>query len=390
MSRSSRSSAPWTNRATHFLRSCARARLTYVTGDTISDIPSGDKVGSGAYADLLASLVPGKNAAQRAALGRKGVSIGRLARTFGLQHLHAHFASDAATAALVASDVAGMPFSFTAHARDIFHCYVSRDVDDHARRLKIAAAAFVTTVSDFNRAYLQSLTGGRGGSNIIRLYNGIDLARFAPGRDGRRNRRSILSVGRLVEKKGLGDLVAACGILRERGVDFSCDIVGDGPLRGALETQITAAGLDAHVALRGALPHHEVREHMHGSGMMVLPCVVSSSGDQDGLPTVLLEALGIGLPAISTRIAGVPEIILDNVTGLLTEPAAPHGIAAAISRLLDDPALADRLATDGREHALRHFDLRTNVAALHQLFIRAGTVSSQHTEAPDAYRLSVS
>lgn len=315
---------------------------------------------------LLAALVPGKEPEDRAALWRKALAIASLARERGLQHLHAHFASDAASAALLAGRRARLPFSFTAHARDIYHCYVSREVDDDARRLKVRSAQFVATVSEYNREYLERMTQGRGW--IVRLYNGIDLARFAPDGGPPGASRTLLCVGRLVEKKGIGDLIEACRLLALRGERVECDIVGDGPLRDELAKRIADAGLADAVRLHGALPQEAVLALMRRAGAMVLPCVVSASGDQDGLPTVLLEALAAGLPAISTRVAGIPEIIEHERSGLLVEPGAPAQLADAIARLIASPALSAQLAAGGRERAEQLFDLGRNVSSLRQLF----------------------
>jgi glycosyltransferase involved in cell wall biosynthesis len=372
----------------HELLGELRARVTYVAEPaTMTGVPV--SVGQRRVA-RFAQLMPGKSAAEADLLEAKARAIADLAVERGLHHLHAHFASDATTAALIASEAGRLPFSFTAHARDIFHCYVSPEVDDAARRLKISAARFVVTVSDFNKLHLDGLGARSGTSNVVRLYNGIDLGRFAPGARPRRLPGSILSVGRLVEKKGLDDLVEACRLLRDRGVEFRCEIVGDGPLRGALEAQLAAARLEDRVVLAGARTHEQVCEMMQRASVFVLPCVVSASGDRDGLPTVLLEALASGLPAISTRVAGIPEIIRHERTGLLVEPCAPEALAAAIQHLLGDSRLAARLATQGRQHAQLNFDLRSNVAALIRLFKEGLPRGRPHVKRKEnAHRLPV-
>ena len=350
----------------HVLLENLRAKVTYLAdAAALARLP----VRAGHLdAGEIARLMPGKKVSDADLLVAKAGAIAHLAMERGLHHLHAHFASDATTVALIASRISGVPFSFTAHARDIFHCYVSPEIDDAARRLKIREARFVATVSDFNKHHLDSLAARTGASNVVRLYNGIDLARFAPANRPQRLAGSILSVGRLVEKKGHDDLVKACRLLRDRDVDFRCEIVGDGPLRGALEAQIAAHALEDRIVLLGARTHEHVRDMMQRAAAFVLPCVVSASGDRDGLPTVLLEALASGLPAISTRVAGIPEIIRHERTGLLVEPSAPAALADAMEHLLNDRLLSARLAAGGRQHALRHFDLAANVAALARLF----------------------
>jgi glycosyltransferase involved in cell wall biosynthesis len=357
------------------------ATIHYLTSSLPAD-PCGE--------DAFEALWRGKPVEKARKLRRQAARISGIAASAGLDHLHAHFASDAATAALIAGELSGVPVSFTAHARDIYHTYVSPEVDDAVRRAKLEMAGFVVTVSDYNARYLHELSGGR--ARIQRIYNGIDTTTFEPDAGIARERDLILSVGRLVEKKGLDDLVTACARLRDQDVAFRCRIVGEGPLRGALEARIETLGLAAHVRLLGALPQHEVRAMMHRARLMVLPCVVSSSGDRDGLPTVLLESLAVGLPAVSTSVSGVPEIIDDGTTGLLVEPSDCEGLASAMRRLLDDDGLAGALSRAGRRKALAAFDLSTNVNVLKNLMhthagIGAGLNDNRGTV--HAHRLSI-
>lgn len=348
----------------HPLLTQLRAKVTYLAVETdIGTAASQDLV------DLVAGLSPAKPD-HWPALGEKSVTLARLAVASRLQHLHAHFASDATTVAMAAAQVARVPFSFTAHARDIYHCYVTPEVDDGARRMKIGAAAFVTTVSEFNRRHLCRIAASAHTRKIVRLYNGIDLRKFKPAHTQPPSNRTILFVGRLVAKKGVSDLIEACRILKERDVPFDCEIIGDGPLRDALTEQIRTSGLAARVALRGALPQDLVLEAMLGARVLALPCIVAGSGDQDGLPTVLLEALAAGLPSISTAVAGIPEIIDHGVTGLLVEPSSPAMLADAIREILENDALAMRIATAGRKKAMSTFEITANIADLRQQFER--------------------
>jgi glycosyltransferase involved in cell wall biosynthesis len=286
------------------------------------------------------------------------LSLAMLAQSTGVSHLHAHFGSNATTAALLASRISGIAYSFTAHARDIFHTYVSADADAAMRRRKIAEAQFVATVSDHNRHHLIELAGRRAAHRIHRVYNGVDLARFRPNPDIPRDQGLLLSIGRLIEKKGFVDLLEACRILRDRGIPFRCLIVGDGPLRNVLQQKINDWGLASVIQLLGWLPQEQVIGLMRRAAVHVLACVVAESGDRDGLPTVLLEALAIGLPCVSTTLAGIPEIIDDNVSGLLVPPRSPRELADAIARLLQDPELQTRFARLGHAKAKRDFAAR--------------------------------
>lgn len=269
--------------------------------------------------------------------------------------LHAHFASSATRVAVYVHRMIGLPYSFTAHAKDIFH----DEVNPESLRAKMRDARFVVTVSDFNRAYLQDLLDGSPG-DVRRLYNGIDLRTFAPDPVVRREPGLILGVGRLVEKKGFEDLIRACAWLREGQVDFRCEIIGTGERRDALQALIAELGLTGHVALVGPRSQDQVLAAYRRATVFALPCIVGRDGNRDGLPTVLLEAMAAGLPVVSTRLVGVPEIVDDGVDGLLVEPGDSAALAASLARLLLDDELRDRLAHAGRSKAMQRFDIRRN------------------------------
>ncbi len=310
---------------------------------------------------------PGKRFAQCQTLQMQAAALACAAQARGVQHLHAHFASDAATVAMLASRLSGIGFSFTAHAKDIYHSYSHPQWDRAFLRDKLRAARFVVTVSDYNRDHLQALAGP-GRATVHRLYNGVDLQRLAFHVEPREP-ALILAVGRLVEKKGFRYLIEACARLQAEGLDFRCEVIGDGPERADLAARIAAHGLAERITLRGALPQEMVLERLRRAALFVLPCVVTASGDRDGLPTVLLEAMALGTPAVSTRVAGIPEIIDDGVTGRLVPPADPAALARALGDLLCMPAAARlRLARQARRKAERLFDLHANVRALNALF----------------------
>ncbi len=320
--------------------------------------------------DGLEGLVAGKTERARERIAHWSAALAELWGSEGIDCLHAHFGSDATTVALLAGRRIARPVSFTAHARDIFKHYATEDEDRLARRSKMALADAVVTVSDFNKSYLAAMAGPSSAGKIERIYNGIDLAAIRPGPAAKREQGLILAVGRLIEKKGFGDLIAACAVLRSGGVDFRCEIVGEGPLRESLEAQVRACGLEDDVSFVGAVPPAEVLRHMRRASVFALPCVVAADGDRDGLPTVLLEALASGLPAVTTRVAGTPEIITDGITGRIVDPADPARLAEALASLLMQPDLAGRCGHQGRAKAERDFDITTNVGALHDLFTR--------------------
>lgn len=301
-----------------------------------------------------------------------------------VEQLHAHFASSSASVAMLASLFTGIPFSFTAHAKDIY----LKSIDRNLLHDKLALANFVVTVSDFNRNYLSGLIqdsklppvlNWRRRDNpdtnypasIRRLYNGIDLLTFRPrpGLVGEDQKTPlILSVGRLVEKKGFEDLIHACGILHDQGLNFRCEIIGKGPLEPVLKELIARLGLNKTIFLAGPKPQDEIVSIYSRATVFALPCVIGDDGNRDGLPTVLLEAMATGIPVVSTYVTGIPEIIDNGSTGILIPEHDPIALAEAVGRLIQDEGLSKQMSRMAIEKVNREFDLRTNVAVLHQWF----------------------
>jgi colanic acid/amylovoran biosynthesis glycosyltransferase len=173
-----------------------------------------------------------------------------------------------------------------------------------------------------------------------------------------------------VEKKGFGILVDACALLRDRGLGFDCWIIGDGPLLGALQAQIAAFGLAGQVTLAGPMPQERLADELGTAAIATLPCVITPDGDRDGLPTVLLEAMGKGVPVVTTTVTGGPEIVAEGETGLLCPPGDPVALADALERLLRNPYRARAMGAAGRLRAERLFDLTTNVSQLARHFAK--------------------
>ena len=292
----------------------------------------------------------------------QGLELARLVRAEGLTHLHAHFGSVATTVARLASLLTGVPYSFTAHAKDIFH--ESVEPADLAR--KLADAAAVVTVSDYNLEFLRT-TYGTAADSVTRVYNGLDLPRF-PYSSPERRPPVVAAVGRLVEKKGFGDLIEAVALLVDAGGELQLDLVGTGPLEGELCTQIHARGLADVIRMHGALPQGQVRRIVSQAAVFAAPCVIGRDGNRDGLPTVLLEAMSLGTPCVATPVTGIPEVVQDGRTGLLAPPADPVRLAAALARLLDDGALRTRLAEQARALVEAEFDVHRQAGALRQIF----------------------
>lgn len=287
-------------------------------------------------------------------------------------HTHAHFAGVAARTCWWLRKFHGTSYSFTAHANDIF---CGGEAQLPAMPALFQDASLVVTVSDFTARQLRADFPDVA-ARVQRVYNGLDLQPFMAARsaaDRSRAAGGILSVGRLIEKKGYDDLITACALLRDRGVSFHCRIVGEGPLEEALKAQIAELNLEKLVTLTGPLGMPEiVRLLAEETQVFALACKTEHDGGKDNLPTVLMEAMAASLPCVSTRLAGVPEMVSDGVTGLLCEEQQTGAFADHLERLLRDAALCERMGRAGLEHARTHFAKeQTGVHLLEQFADRA-------------------
>lgn len=317
-------------------------------------------------ASAFGPLYPAKRSEDVATLHLKAAVLAHMVQQRGIAHMHAHFGSDATTVALLAGRLSGVGYSFTAHARDIYHTYESPEADNAMRRIKIGEARFVVTVSDYNAHHLRRLCPGAA-DRVHRIYNGIDLNRFVPNPSARQS-GLIVSVGRMIEKKGFADLIEACRRLAEGPQQFTCRIIGDGPLRESLQAQIDASGLSGNVELHEPVAQERLIGMLRQASVVVLPCVISESGDRDGLPTVLLEAMALAQPVVTTTVSGGPEIVEHGRTGLLTEPGDPEALAAMLETVVADPEIGLRMGVRGRARAESLFALDSSAAALAGLF----------------------
>ncbi len=284
------------------------------------------------------------------------------ARRLGIGHFHAQFANAPATVACLSSRMSGIPFSFTAHATDIY----KHRVDPKALRRKVEDARFVVTVSEFNKKYLEELTGSRNGK-IVRIYNGIDLRRFAPNGRPAPGRFRVLCVARLVEKKGHRVLIEAMKLLKERGLEVECELVGKGGLRSELEALIRERGLQDSVHLLGPRTQLEVLDRYHRAHLYVLPCLVASDGNREGLPVSIVESLACGLPVVTTAVTGIPEVVRDGENGILLPEADPKLVADAIESVIENPDLYRQLRNHARASVVPAFDRDLTAAELHHL-----------------------
>jgi glycosyltransferase involved in cell wall biosynthesis len=293
-----------------------------------------------------------------------------------VRHLHAHFAHGTTTVTWLAATIAGLPFSFTGHARDIY----APQLNPHGwLRRKLGAASFAVTCTEANLEHLRRIAPG---ARIHRVYHGLnaDFARLLrapaipPGADvpdGPNGTLRVLGVGRLVEKKGFDVLVEACGVLRGRGVPFEALIVGQDDKHGVeVRRRIAALGLGGQISLPGPLSQAELLGEYRRASALCMPCRVLPT-DRDGIPNVLVEAMAAGAPVVATAVSGIPELVQDGVNGLLIAPDAPEALADALLRLHGDPALATRLRAAARETVRERFDGERLARDLAGLFERA-------------------
>ena len=293
----------------------------------------------------------------------QAVYVGLRLQEMGISHVHAHFTGMAARTAFWVHRFFPVTFSFTAHANDIF---APRNFEIGLDKLVDTARAIVT-VSDFAKKFLQERFSERA-DRMRRIYNGLNLAEFGRA-DFSSSPPLILAVGRLIAKKGFADLICACGLIAERGKSFRCEIIGEGPLENELRGQIERLNLQNRVALSGAKPQGEVRQRLAAANVFVLPSIIDPEGGMDNLPTVIMEAMATALPVVSTNIGGIPEMVIENETGFLLEPADASALADAIEKVIDDRLLAQRLGHAGYQRAQELFSIEKNVRELSALVV---------------------
>ena len=300
------------------------------------------------------------------------VEAGRLADALEAEnvgHLHAAFAHGPASVAYLVHLLTGLPFSFAAHAKDL---YVSAP-DLLARR--IAASEFVLVCSESAAATLRGIAGAEA-SKVILAPHGVDTSRFHPAGAARdavgAGSLAVLAVGRLTDKKGFPVLIQAVAALRASGRNVTCRIVGSGSLRGELVAQASQLGVGDLVEFVGSLTQQEVAVEHRTADIFVQSSVILADGDRDGIPNALLEAVASGVAVVATAVGGIPEVVSDGVNGLLVPANDPAALADALCRLHDDPALCRRLGSAGRTLAVEHFDRTRLLTSIVPLFTLSG------------------
>ena len=275
-----------------------------------------------------------------------------------IQHLHVHFAHIPTDIAMYAAPMAGIGFSVQAHANDLFE-------RGWLLKKKVARSAFFATISEFNQRFLENLDADFKKIKIIRC--GVDQGWQPPAKPTQKNEIfTIGTVGRLVEKKGIDTLIDAISTLVKSDRKVCLKIAGNGPLESALKNQAVSLGLtDESVQFVGALPHDQVAEFI--SGLDVFPCKKDSNGDMDGIPVVLMEAMLCQIPVISTELSGIPELVVNNISGLTISPDNDIELTRVISQLMDSPDTRLRLISGGKQRVEDEFLLNKNVAKLIKL-----------------------
>jgi len=282
-----------------------------------------------------------------------------------LRHIHAHFISLPAEVAMVMSGISGISFSASAHARDIYTC------DPRMLGVILRSASFVITCTAANKKYLERAVLPKRGNNILHVYHGIDPTawpfRRESGEPGGRRIR-LLSIGRLVEKKGLIYLLQAVSLLKRGNHSIHCNIVGDGPLKGAFQDYIEREDLSDVITLCGEQSQERIKGMYAASDLFILPCIVAPDGDRDGLPNVLVEALSMGLPVIATPVSAIPELIVHGSTGLLVPEKDPEGIVKSVLQLVNDKQLYESIARNGVRKITSEFNIDRSTSRLMDIF----------------------
>jgi glycosyltransferase involved in cell wall biosynthesis len=291
------------------------------------------------------------------------LTYNHLEKDTNIAQLHGHFAHSPTSVTMFASLLSGIPFSFTAHAKDI---YTS---DKEKIRKKIDHAQFVVTCTKHNKEYLQAIAGNCP-TPIHCVYHGIDLNLFrqTEPHPETHNPFKILTVARMTEKKGLVTIYEALAGLHQKGIQFQHTLIGDGDDREKILALISSLGLENNCRWIGTQTHEEVLVHFKASDLFVLGCEIAKNGDRDGIPNVLVESLAMGVPALSTKVSAIPEILIDGKTGMTVPPSQPADLEKAMLRMLTDKELRQRLIAGGQDRVKENFDNSLWIQKLAEIF----------------------
>jgi glycosyltransferase involved in cell wall biosynthesis len=324
------------------------------------------------YSDVLASPEYTRSLGERAVL-----LAHRLAR-LGSPPLYIHFAHKPATIGRFAALLAGVPYGLSAHAKDI---WLTPD-DELARKVKDASV--VMTCTEQGRTNVERLAEGQTPVHLV--YHGVDLHDRTRASQRAEASPRLLAVGRLVEKKGHETLLLAAAELRDRGLEFSLRLVGEGPEWPRLQRLVHELRLGDRVVFLGPLSELEVRAEYENADIFALPCRKLPNGDQDGLPNVILEAMAHGIPVASTRLDGIAEAIVDGESGLLADQDDPAAFADRLGRLIADVAFRERIGEAGQKRVADRFERSANLPGVVKALVDAGVIPASALQAPAPLR----
>jgi len=292
------------------------------------------------------------------------VYLGRALQRAGIDRVHAHWASYPTTVALVIRWVFGIPFSFSAHAYDIY-------LVPQLLSVKLRTAELAVTCARVNAAYLAQLAGAAAKDRIVVNYHGVDLERFRPRQPVRQaGMPCIVTCGRLQLYKGHHVLLQACAQLAQ---PVRCIVIGEGPQRANLEELARSLGIGDRVEFTGPLPQDEVARWYGEAAVFVLASIlITSTGKRDVIPNVLAEAMAMQVPVVATDISGISELVTDGVSGRLVPPNDPAALARVLDELLYDEPQRQRLARGGYQKVVAEFDRNVNIRVLADLFLHGG------------------
>lgn len=315
-----------------------------------------------------------------------------------ITHIHSHFAHTPTSVAMYAAKLAGIPFSFTAHAKDIYTQPPRRVAE------KMQHALFAVTCTKYNKRTLETIARSYpapdapplyalppladgapvrspqpGYCPIHTVYHGIDLSLFSTQQNGVTTHTpySILTVARLVEKKGLMTILDSLRLLFLRNIPFQYTLIGEGPLMSTLKQKVYEYGLSDFVNFTGTLPHEEVLRHYRKADVFLLGCKLAKNGDRDGIPNVLAEAMAMGVPVVATKVSGIPELVEDQVSGLLAPCEQPEALADATELLLTNSALRQSVISGAERKVHQVFNNRQLILQLADIFEQNGVIREQ-------------
>lgn len=283
-----------------------------------------------------------------------------------VERIHTHFALDWAAAAMLASWITHIPFSLTTHAADIY-----QNPEPHLLPELFSEVDFLVTISDYNRIFLlKSYGSSLSPERVFVVHCGIDLEvfPFLPLCREIPEVISIITIARLVEKKGHASLLQALQMLKQQGYKFTWTVIGRGPLLPKIQVLATEMGLSDEVTFLGAMTQDDVQLRLREADILVLPCVQASGGDMDGIPVVLMEAMAMGVPVLSTTVSGIPELITHNETGWLVAPNDAPGLAFALGQWRDGQPYSEKMLAKAREKVCADFNIQVEATRLLELF----------------------